>query len=73
MKVSRQSSDDTSVIRSRLVKIDTKIGRIIDAIANGIDTPSLREVLFKLESKKANLKSQLDSLDLQSQNLPELD
>jgi len=72
-KLCRQSSDDVSAIQSRYANIDKKICRIIDAIANSTDTPSLREALFELESEKANLKSQLDSLELQSQNLPELD
>jgi site-specific DNA recombinase len=56
MKEDRAAQSREKRLRDRkLSDLDAKIGRMVSAIADGIDTPALRKELIKLEGERAKL------------------
>ena len=54
-RLQNTSTDENSVRKKSLTEIKQKIARIVNAIAEGTDTPTLRQTLISLESEKADL------------------
>jgi site-specific DNA recombinase len=48
-------TDESSVSEKKLKELKAKIARIVTAIAEGTDTPTLRQTLISLEGEKAEL------------------
>lgn len=50
-------------LESRLGELARRVARLVDAIAEGVDTPSMRQRLAELEAERAQLAAQLQALD----------
>jgi len=51
------SKDSCSLSKRALDEVGQKIARIVNAIAEGTDTPALRQTLIALEGEKSELES----------------
>jgi hypothetical protein len=57
MRLQQASTEVGSHSKKRLHEIQQKIARIVRAIAEGTDTPTLRQTLISLEGEKAELEA----------------